>query len=309
MQRCVRRYSGKPARAFTRWIAAAAPAAALAMAALAGCASPGAAQGGAVQDGAATSLPAAPSAAPAGPSYAALVDLARAAEFTIIATISDQARVPPERAPDVAPGKVRLYLEAETETLLAGRSAIGESLAFLADRDTDGRGRAPDLEDQRFLLFARSVPGRPGEIQLVSPSAMLPAAPELVERARTVLRQIAEGPPLPRVTGIREVISIAGNLAGESETQLFLASEGGEPVSLTVLRRPGMDPEWGVSWTEIVDPSARPALPETLAWHGLACFLPDDLPDAAFLQQESEARSRARKDYAFVLAELGPCER
>ncbi len=308
MQRGVRRYSGRPARGIAGQIAIGAPAAALVLAALAGCAPPAAAQDRPARGEAAASLPA-PAPGAAEPSYAALVDLARAAEFTVIAAIADQARVPPERAPGLAPGKVRLYLEAETETLLAGRSAIGASLAFLADRDLDGRGRAPDLEDERFLLFARAVPGRPGEIQLVSPAAMLPASPELVERARSVLRQLAEGPPLPRVTGIREVISIAGNLAGESETQLFLASAGGEPVSLTVLRRPGMAPQWGVSWTEIVDPAARPALPETLAWHGLACFLPPELPDAAFLQQESAARARARADYAFVLADLGPCAR
>jgi hypothetical protein len=186
---------------------------------------------------------------------------------------------------------------------------VGGVLAFLADRSLDSRGRAPDLEEQRYLLFARPVAGRPGEIQLVSPNAMLPASPELVERARTVLRQLAEGPALPEITGVREAISVPGNLAGESETQVFLETIGGEPVALTVIRRPGMEPEWGVSWTDIVDVSARPAEPETLAWYRLACFLPAQLPEEAFLQEEADARARAREDYAFVLAELGACER
>jgi len=278
---------------------------ALALALLAGCATPGAAQ-----ERPAPSPPAAGQAlAPAGPTYAELVELGRAAQITLIAAVADQARVPPERAPGLEPGKVRLYLEAETETLLAGRSAIGQSLAFLADRDLDARGRVPDLEEERYLLFAQAVPGRAGEIQLVSPAAMLPASPELVERARLVLRQIAEGPPLPQVTGVREAISVPGNLAGESETQLFLETAGGEPVSLTVLRRPGMAPEWGVSWTDIVDPAAHPAQPETLAWYGLACSLPRDLPDNAFLQAEAEAQARAREDYALILGELGECAR
>ena len=264
-------------------------------------ATPGAAR----QDGAPT--PGAAAVTFAGPPYAELVALAEKAELAVIVTITEQAAVKPERAPGLAPGKARLYLEAATETLLAGRGGVGGDLRFLADRALTDQGRTPKLKKQRYLLFARAVPDRPGEIQLIAPDAMLPASPMLVERARTVLRQLAEAPSLPVVTGVREVISVAGNLAGESETQMFLATEQGEPVSLTVLQRPGMAPQWGVSWTDIVDPSARPPAPETLAWYRLACFLPRDLPDEAFLQDEAAARARAREDYAFVLEELGEC--
>ena len=245
---------------------------------------------------------------PAGPSYARLVTLAEGAQIVAIAAIAEQVAVKPERAPGLAAGRVRLYLRATTESLLAGPSAIGESLAFLADRPLDDKGRAPKLKKQRFLLFGRSVAGRPGEIQLLGQGAMLPAAPELVERTRTVLRQLAEGPALPRVTGVREAISVPGNLAGESETQLFLKTEGGEPVSLTVLRRPNQEPQWGVSWTDIVDPAAKPAAPGTLAWYSLACFLPQKLPDSAFLQEDAAARDRARQDYGFVIDQLGSCD-
>jgi hypothetical protein len=69
------------------------------------------------------------------------------------------------------------------------------------------------------------------------------------------------------VTGIRDVMSVPGNLAGESETQLFLDTATGDPVSLSVVRRPGMQPTWGVSWSEIVDQSARPPAPQTVAWY------------------------------------------
>jgi hypothetical protein len=34
-----------------------------------------------------------------------------------------------------------------------------------------------------------------------------------------------------------------------------------------VIRRPGMDPTWGVSWSEIVDQSAGPPAPETVEWY------------------------------------------
>ena len=35
--------------------------------------------------------------------------------------------------------------------------------------------------------------------------------------------------------------------------KVFLETREGTPVSLTVLRRPGQEPTWGVSWTELVD--------------------------------------------------------
>jgi hypothetical protein len=81
------------------------------------------------------------------------------------------------------------------------------------------------------------------------------------------------------------------------------------PVSVTVIRRPNQRPIWGVSWTEIVDQAARPPQPQSLAWYRLACALPPSLPDAANLSRDPEARALAAADYAFVIAQLGPCER
>ena len=81
------------------------------------------------------------------------------------------------------------------------------------------------------------------------------------------------------------------------------------PVSLTVLRRPGRSPVWGVSWGEIIDQAARPPAPNTLEWYRLACALPQRLPSGANLSRVAEERSRAERDYAYVLASLGPCVR
>ena len=104
-------------------------------------------------------------------------------------------------------------------------------------------------------------------------------------------------------------MSVEGNLAGESETQLFLKTKGSDVAALSIVRRPGMAPQWGVSWTELVDQSARPPAPDTLAWYRLACFLPDSLPQDAILSQDSASRIRAFQDYRFVMQRLGPCPR
>ncbi len=241
------------------------------------------------------------------PAYADLVELARASDIVARVVVADQAEVKPERAPGLKAGEARLYIEAETQALLAGRSGIGESLAFLADLPLTDRGKAPRIKQQVYLVFADLVPSRPGTIQLVGAGAMQLATPPAEAAVRRVLTQLAQATQPPVITGIREVMSVAGNLAGESETQIFLETDSGAPVSLSVIRRPSMAPQWGVSWSEIVDSSATAPAPETLAWYALACHLPPSLSGATFLSGDSPSRARAEADYRVILDSLGPC--
>lgn len=253
------------------------------------------------------------SAQPAPPpplaTYADMAQLAEKASAAVLVEVRDQAQLKPERAPGLAPGHARLYVEARTRALLAGSSALGEALNYLVDVPLDAKGRAPKLRKQRFLVFADPVSGRPGSLTLVDPAAQVPATPETEELARRVLAAFAAADAPPAITGIRDVMSVAGNLTGESETQLFLDTASGTPVSLTVVRRPGMDPQWGVSWSEIVDQSARPPEFETVEWYRLACSLPPQLPREAFLQDDRDAQARAEADYAYILDRLGGCPR
>jgi hypothetical protein len=241
--------------------------------------------------------------------YVDLVELAQASDLVLRAEVDRQRVVPPERAPGLSAGKVRLYIEAVTQALLAGSGPIGATQTFLLDLPLDARGRRPNIREQVFLLFARRVAGNPGQIQLVGPQAIQPVDPVLEQRVRLVLTQLVQANRPPVISGVREVMSVPGNLVGESETQLFLDTLDGAPVAITVLRRPGMAPTWGVSWTEIVDSAARPPAPETLSWYALACFLPPELPAAAFIQRDPDSRSRARADYALVQQQLGACRR
>jgi hypothetical protein len=260
---------------------------------------------------ASTSTPAVPAVATrAGePTYADLVQLAEAAGLVAKVRIRKQAEVPAARAAGVAPGMARLFVEADTLNLISGNAAVGSRLRYLVDVPRDARGRVPRLRKQEVIVFARAVPGRPGELQLVDPSAQLPATPDLEARIRPVLVSVLDPAKPPRVTGIADVLSIPGNLAGESETQLFLSTANGAPASLSVLRRPGQSPSWGVSWSEVVDPAATAPARDTLAWQRLACGLPAQLPTDANLASDPAAQAQAAADYALVLATLGPCNR
>jgi len=253
--------------------------------------------------------PAAVAPAPPLATFADFAALAERAAVVALVEVRDQTVVEPARAPGLAPGHARLYIEGRTQALLAGRAALGESLVYLADVPLDARGKPPKLRKQRFIVFADPVPGRPGTLALVDRGAQVPATPATEQLARTVIAALAGPDAPPALTGVRDVMSVAGNLTGESETQLFLETATGTPVSLTVIRRPGMEPQWGVSWSEIVDQAARPPAPETIEWYRLACFLPPSLPRDAFLQDDRASRARAESDYGFILEQLGGCPR
>jgi hypothetical protein len=240
--------------------------------------------------------------------YADLVDLALPAQVVAKAEVRKAVRLKPEEAPGLPAGRARLYIEARTQALLIGEN-LGESIRFLADVPLDARGKPPKLNKTQVLVLARAVADRPGELQLVAPDAMLALTPAREATLRAILTETSRPDAPPAITALREALHVSGNLAGEGETQLFLGTATGAPVSISVLRRPGQPTTWGVSFTEIVDSAARPPLPSTLAWYRLACGLPARLPDRANISATLADRRIAAEDYAQVLADLGPCAR
>ena len=241
--------------------------------------------------------------------YADIVTLAERSDLVIRAEIRRQTIVEPERSPGLAPGFARLYVEARTQALLSGSTALGESLVFLVDVPLNERGKPEKYKDRIMLLFADAVPGRRGAIQLTGRNAMLEYSPEFESRLRPILTDLVAPDAPPIVTDIRDALAVPGNLTGESETQIFLETRDRSPVSITVLRRPRQRPVWGVSWGEIIDSSARAPAPGTLQWYRLACAMPDRLPSSANLARDPASRRLADSDYAVVRRELGPCSR
>ena len=241
--------------------------------------------------------------------YADMVGLGEDAEIVARVQIRDQVALKPERAPGVAPGHVRLYVEARTLALISGNVPVGEDLRYLVDVPLTAKGKVPKLKKQEMLVFARPVTGRPGEIQLVGAGAQRAYTPELEAQIRPVLTALLAPDAPPHVTRVADALAVEGTLVGESETQLFLDTRDDGPVSITVVRRPNQAPRWGVSWSEIVDQSARAPQQGTLAWYRLACTLPAQLPAEASLSSDPRARALAARDYAFVIEQLGPCTR
>lgn len=243
------------------------------------------------------------------PSYADLADLADSTPLVIRAQPRKLTRLEAERARGVRPGWGRFYVEARTEALVAGTGSLGQQLRYLVDLPLDPKGKPPKFKKKSVVLFARGVPGRAGELQLVAPDAQLLWDPALDARLRGVLGELyAPGAP-QRVTGVREAIFVPGTLAGEGETQLFLTTANGEPASATITRKPGQQPRWGVSFSELVAAEGTGPQRDTLAWYRLACFLPRELPPSTSVLGSASERTAAARDYGYLIQQLGTCQR
>lgn len=246
---------------------------------------------------------------PPGPTYADIADLSDSAGLVVHARIVRAVRVENARAPGLRPGYGRFYVEAQTKALLTGGAGLGASVRYLADLPLDPRGKAPKLKKQDVFLFARAVPGRPGELQLVTPTAQQPWSVEAEARLRTILKALIAPDAPARVTGVRELLHVPGTLAGQGETQIFLTTGDGSAASITVRHQPGAPPAWGASFSELVADVGRPPRPDTLEWYRLACFLPNVPPPGANISEGYAAKRQAEADYRMVLGELGVCER
>ncbi len=241
-------------------------------------------------------------------SYADVADFAVESATIIDAQIRKVREVEPARAVGVPPHLVRLYIEAEVQTVIYGRDPVAARIAYITDQPRLANGRAPRLKRQRVLLFARPV-AITNQVQLVVPSAQMAWDQQRDSIARTIAAELSRGNVPPEVTGISQAFHVPGTIPGESETQVFLRTANGQPVSLTILRRPGQQPRWAAAFGEIVDESAViPAL-RTLPRYRLACGLPMTIPHGAVSGLSERDMAAAVIDYQFARTAIGACDR
>ncbi len=241
------------------------------------------------------------------PSYATLARQVTGAPLIIDARIRKADRLKAEESPGLAPGMVRYLVEADVSALIRGTQAMASRITYTADVPLNAKGKPPKLAKQRVLLFARPVPGRPGMVQLTGLQSQMNWLPELDAQVRAITKDALAADAAPAITGVGNAFHVPGSLPGEGETQVFLQTASGAPVSLQILRRPGEQPRWSVSLGDIVDESAGAPQANTFLWYRLACGLPRTLPAEAVESDDAQNAAKAREDYQFVLRSLGRC--
>lgn len=130
------------------------------------------------------------------PPYADIADLVIASPIIADATIRSALKLKGADSAGVAPGMTRYYVEADLVALVRGAGGLPPRIGYLLDVAPDSAGRQPKLKKLRVLLFGRSVPGTPDQIQLVAPDAQIPGPrPKTSASARS---RRASSPPMRR---------------------------------------------------------------------------------------------------------------
>ncbi|MCR5869988.1 hypothetical protein LRS12_04060 [Sphingomonas sp. J344] len=243
------------------------------------------------------------------PPYAAVADLIVGAPAIVDARIRSATRIKGPEAANVAAGRMRFYVEADVLALIRADAPMPARVGYVVDVPLDARGRAPKLNKRRVLLFARPVAGQASMIQLTTLDAQRDWSAELDTLIRRIAREVAAPDAPPAVTGLGNAFHVPGSLPGEGETQIFVQTATGAPISLSILRRPGEQKRWAVALGEIVDDAAAAPARDTLLWYRLACGLPRSLPATSLADEDPANVAAAREDYRFVLDQLGPCKR
>jgi hypothetical protein len=241
-------------------------------------------------------------------SYTRFADLVVAAPTIVDATIHDVIGLKGPQADGVQPGYARVYINADVAALIRAPGALPPTVGYIADVPLDARGRMPKLRKSRVLLFARPA-GEAGQLQLVSLDGQQPWSPEADALTRRITTDVVAANAPPAITGVGHAFHTPGTLPGEGETQIFLTTADGSPISLNVVRRQGEPPHWSPSIGDLADPNAQPPERDTLLWYRLACGLPAAIPDASLDGVEPADAAAAREDYKVILDSLGGCER
>ncbi len=242
-------------------------------------------------------------------SYADIADLVVISPLIIDTKVRSAQKVAPEQAVGVPANLQRMLVEADVLALIRGQGGVTPRVRFLLDVPKDAKGKVPTLKKQRLFLLGSTVTGRPGEIRLSRPNALIQWSTANDALVRSITEEAVQIDAPQRITGIASAFHSAGTVLGEGETQIFLKTEKDQPLSLSILSRPGQEKRWAVSTAEVIDESASAPAKFTLLWYRLACGLPRSLSSELVEAADSDNAARAQADYKFVQDSLGPCGR
>lgn len=242
-------------------------------------------------------------------SYADIADLVVISPLIVDVTVRKVRKLPAEQAAGVPTSLERVLVEADVMALIRGEGGITPRVRFLLDIPKNAKGKIPKIEKQRMYLFGRQVAGRPGEVQLARPNALALFSANNDALVRAITKEAVQVNAARRIASVSSAFHSAGTVLGEGETQIFVKTDNDQPLSLTILSRPGQQKIWAVSTAEVIDASATAPQRFTLLWYRLACGLPRALPADRVEGASKADAARAQADYSFVIESLGPCGR
>ncbi len=244
-----------------------------------------------------------------GAAYADIADLVVLSPLILDAQIRKVTKLPETQTVGVPATVQRVLVEADVSALIRGTEGFAARARFLLDVPKDSRGKIPKLQKRRYFLLGSKAPGLPGTMKLARPDALVEWSVENDAMLRAITKEAVQLGAPQAVSGITSAFHTAGTVIGESETQIFLRTAGGDPISISVLSRPGQAKRWAVSTGDVIDESAVAPARNTLLWYRLACGLPRTLDARLVETAEPQSVAAAQADYRFVMESLGMCGR
>lgn len=240
-------------------------------------------------------------------SYADLADLVLSAPIIAELRIRKADKLPPNPA-NPASNSQRYLISADVTSVIRAPGGIAPRVEFLYSAPRDAQGRLPKLNKAKVTIAAFPVRGKPQALQLAAPDALVFSGAAEASIIRSIITAAIDPAAPPEVTGIGSAFHTPGTLEGEGDTQIFLTTKDGRPISFNVVRTPAAAPRWSVSIDELVDASGAQPRRDTLLWYRLACSLPATLPPSSSAPTPEYAAIVA-EDYATIVRGLGPCRR
>lgn len=244
-----------------------------------------------------------------GGSYADITDLVVNSPLILDAQIRKVTSLPATQTVGMPANIQRVLIDADVTSLVRGADGFAAKARFLLDVPKNAKGKIPKLQKRRYFILGSKVDGSPGTVKLSRPDALIEWSPANDATLRAITKEAVQIDAPQAITGITSAFHSQGTIIGEGETQIFLRTASGQPISVSILSRPGQSKSWAVSTGDVIDESAVAPAKDTLLWYRMACSLPRTLDSKLVESSETKDIANAQSDYRFVIESLGPCGR
>ncbi len=241
-------------------------------------------------------------------SYDDIMGITLESELVVDIIVRKIKNLPDSQTIGVRSNRKRILIIGEVQSLIRGKNGLNSQVQFLFDAPIDSRGKIPKLKKMRFIAFGRHVAGSSDFIRLSRTASMLKYNDRMNNMVRSIIREIIADNAPQKILSISSAFHSPGTIIGEGETQIFLNTEFGQPMAISVTSKQGQNRRWSVSTTEVIDINATEPSRLSLLGYRLACSLPKALNPSIIESDNQENREKAISDYILVLDSVGPCK-
>ncbi|APG62136.1 hypothetical protein LPB140_04185 [Sphingorhabdus lutea] len=244
-----------------------------------------------------------------GATYVDLADIILSSPIIIDGIVTKEKKVPASQTPFLDKKLQRKLVELQLNSLIRGKNGMPATVRFVMDVRANAKGKFPKFKKQRIMVFGDNQGLPMGDLRLLRPDIFFNYDPQLDRMVRNITKEALLLDAPQKITGVQSAYHSSGTIIGTGLTEIFFATEKGQPLAILIDTDAQNGKSWSVSNEEVLG-SNRPIVRQnTLLWYRLACELPQSIATDKMGGDDKDIHARIQSDYAFVRAKLGKCER